>query len=108
MTHIEYWQAFDGTKFDNETDCIEHELKQKLWYTTLKVICPETGVTYKGPFIMDQKANNECESVIVPDKRALKDLKEIQDFTGFYDGIDSIGKWKYDDTDNKWVIVERL
>ena len=107
MTHVEYWVAYDGNRFDNETDCIEHELKQKLRHTDLSVICPETGVAYKGPLVMSQKAYNNCESVIVPNSQALADLKEIQDFTGFYDGIDSVGKWKYDDTENKWVIVER-
>lgn len=107
MTHVEYWIAYDGKTFDNETDCIKHDLKHKLWHSDLSVICSETGVAYKGPFVMSQKVHNNCESVIVPNRQALADLKEIQDFTGFYDGIDSVGKWKYDDTENKWVIVER-
>lgn len=107
MRHIEYWLSDDGKRFCDETECAEYELKQKLWHSNLSVICPETGVAYKGPFVMDKKAYNNCESVIVPNSQALADLKEIQNFTGFYVGIDSVGKWKYDDTENEWIIVEK-
>lgn len=108
MIHIEFWQANDRTKFASEEECIEYELKQKLRHSDLSVICPETGVVYKGPFVMSEKVYKKCESIIVPNRQALADLKEIQDFTGLYDGIDSVGKWKYDDTENKWVIAERF
>jgi len=103
MKHVEYWIADDGTQFDDEIDCKRYELKQRLSQTTLQVINSETGIAYEGQSIITQKTYNECEAVIVKDDKALSDMKAIQDFTGFYYEIDSIGKWRYDDDECKWI-----
>ncbi len=104
MKHIEYWVAEDGTEFSSETECEEHELKRKLLDTELRVICPETNSAYFGPLIIEQEVHNQCDCVIVRSTKALEDLQAIQKFTGFYDGIDGLGEWKYDDCENKWTV----
>lgn len=103
MKHIEYWKSFDGREFSNETECIEHELKYKLFFSKIQVINPETGEPYRKDSIINQEVYNNCEAVIVKNNEDLELLRDVQFYTGFYDGIDAIGKWKYDNNENKWV-----
>ena len=103
MKHIEYWLANDGTKFSNMVDCKGYELEQKLEYSTLKVLRSGGGGAYKNRTIMNPEVYNECEIVIVESQAALDDLREVQNFSGFYMEINSVGKWKYDDVGGKWV-----
>ena len=99
METIIKYKSFDGRVFDDELECLRHELdileskselqiygkynkKLHIWYSE---------VTY-----------NQSRKVVIPSKAAIDDLRRIQDYCGFYCDIpakeDSIGTWRFNDT----------
>lgn len=111
MQEVRYWLANDGTKFDDEYDCIRYERKKKL-------------ENYKNDFIFydeqkniifPEEANADQISIIViktPD--AAKNVGEWFEDDGCLDPFDGmygecVGTWVYGDIIDKgdgWFKLE--
>ena len=98
MEVITIYKSIDGHEFDYESECLEYEMKLLLTNTKLRV--------YKGnrrlTDLLSDDTYNYCTKVVVPDRDALYDLNMIKDYNGYYDGIDSVGTWKYNDENHSW------
>lgn len=88
--------ADDGTQFEDEWECTDYEWR--LAHPHLKEIkfLNAAGELLPSDPLEDITYNN-TETVIVPNKEALQELRDLTDYAGFceYSDIDSIGTWKH-------------
>ena len=78
MQEVRYWLANDGTKFDDEYDCIRYERKKKL-------------ENYKNDFIF----YDEQKNIIFPEEANVEEISIIVIKTP--DAAECIGEWFEDD-----------
>lgn len=106
MKIITIYEAYDGKQFDDETDCLEYELKLKEKDTTLRAYGKHNKVLHD---LWKDETYNETFKVVIPDTNALVFLMDLQDYCGFCFDIpavaDSIGTWKYIEKDECWKKV---
>ena len=106
MKVITIYEAFDGEQFDDEIDCLEHELILKEKTTTLRAYGKRNKRLYD---LYKDDTYNETMKIVIPDTEALKMLMELQDYCGFCFDIpavaSSIGTWKYDEKEEHWKKV---
>ena len=100
------YEAFDGTQFDNEYDCESYEFqKQILEKTGIRVFDRHRRKLPNLNFTGQYYDTDGTEyRVVIHDEDDLRDMKEVQKFTGMYCDIDSIGTWYYSDDSNMWVM----
>lgn len=88
------YKSIDNQIFDNEYDCLLHELKLILGYCTIEVLDK-----YDLPLenIWTDESYNKSQKVILKDSSDLIAIKRLQEFCGFYSNIDSVGTWIWND-----------
>lgn len=87
--------ADDGKEFNEEYECLEYEWK--LNHPFLKDIILYDEHDEKLDDIFSEDTYNMAEKIIVPNKMALNDIRELSDYTGFcaYDDIVECGEWVF-------------
>ena len=87
--------ADDGSMFDDEYACKDHEWK--LDHPHLKEIhvFNEDGVELTD--ILSEDTYNHSARIVINSPEALKDLQDLADYTGYcaYEWIDKVGEWKF-------------
>ena len=107
MKVITIYEAFDGKRFDNEKDCLMHELDIMESISDLEILDREGKRLHCW---YSDSTYNASMKVVLPSKQAVEDLILIQDCCGFYCDIpaneDSLGTWEYDRFDECWKKVK--
>lgn len=99
--------ADDGKNFDDKFECKRYEWM--LYHTHLKDIkCyDKDGNELKD--MMKDDTYNYCQKIIIPTSEAVKELKDLADYTGYCDylQITEAGTWifKENGTDGRFVRV---
>ena len=83
MTIINTYVAFDGTKFDDEFDCLDYEFTLQMY---------------------DINGYSDVHRIIVADEKDLEDIKHVYEYSGIYIGVNSIGTWVYDEDEDNWIL----
>lgn len=101
------YEAFDGKQFDDDYDCESYEFqKQILEKTGIRVFDRQRrklpNLNFTGQYYDTDGTEHR---VVIHDEDDLRDMKEIQKFTGMYCDIDSIGTWYYSDNSNMLVML---
>ena len=112
MIEIRFWQAEDGTKFDDEYECIEYERKTSLKHHKDDFIFLDH---YKEVIpIEEAKTDNVCY-IIVKHRRCAPDIGSWFEADGCLDPFDGIynktveGTWVWGEMielDDQWVQLE--
>lgn len=92
MKEITFYIADDGTRFEDEFRCREYELGLSLRGSGL------TFYNKNGEVVDDAETILDAETIYgleIEDEKALKVLKNLNDWNGMYYDIDSTGHWKY-------------
>lgn len=97
------YKSCDGKIFDSEDDCWKHE-QDIINKTTDIRIYRRNRARIRD--IFSEEDYNESYRVVIPNDSALLDMKKIQQWYGFYIEIDSIGTWRYDEDNGRWVKSE--
>ena len=94
--------AFDGTQFENESECESYEWKHVHPLLDCIEFYDENGIRIFNYFSED--VYNKVEKIIIKDEPSLVELQNLAEYTGFcsYEDITSIGTWSWDG--NKFVI----
>lgn len=100
------YKSDDGMIFDNEFDCIDHEWRLK-HDKSIRLI---EFYDKEGNIIDDKLSENSyntVQTIVVPTIEALNTLRQIAEYTGFcnYFDVEDIGKWQWDDKENKYMKV---
>ena len=85
--------ADDGVMFDNQYDCEKYEFDKFIKTINIKVYDDKR---HRLQNIHTEDTHNKSYRVIIANEKDLTDMKRIQNWTGFYCYIDSIGTWIYD------------
>lgn len=114
MKTICYYEASDGTKFDDDIECVEYELKQKFYNTkTLRL------QDFDEVQIVDLENNldRKTEIIIINDNAAKELVQEINKFYGYNFPTEVGGYWlsnegdiwlNYDEVDNLYHIYKSV
>lgn len=114
MKTICYYEASDGTKFDDDIECAEYELKQKFYSTkTLRL------QDFDEVQIIDLEDNldRKTEIIIINDDTAKELVQEINKFYGYSFPTEVGGYWlsnegdiwlSYDEVDNLYHIYKSV
>lgn len=112
MTVITKYISDDGKEFDDEGECLEHELDMMECYSGLKVYGAHNKILHKFYSVNTYNSSKKIKipSDVTFSKTALLHLRLIQDYCGFFCDIpieeNSTGTWKYDDKQEKWIKVK--
>ena len=89
------FEAFDGTQFDDEEECIDYENKFEHSSVFDIAFFNKEGNEYYISDLYDESAYNNAERVIVHDEKELKDLAWITKENGWceFEQIDDVGEW---------------
>lgn len=106
MEVITTYRSLDGKLFDDELDCLQHEMDIVESISDLEIY----GEHNKKLHVWySDSTYNKSMKVVIPSELAVEDLKRIQDFCGFYIDIparvESIGVWKFNKTTEKFEKV---
>lgn len=101
--------ADDGTRFDNEWDCMAHE--DMLNHPNLKFVSwiLEDGTICGLDRCFDEDVYLNCIRIIVPSDEAAADVRWLAKHCGYcdYEAITSMGVWDYcmdtDGDDNRYI-----
>ena len=95
--------ADDGTCFDDEFECENYEWK--ISHPNLKDVrfFDENGIELEDPF--SEETYNNSSVIMVLNDEAVKDLKDLTLFTGYYSyaNINDVGEWFFDDEQQVFV-----
>ena len=97
------YEADDGKQFDNEYDCNEYEFYQDISDAEIK------AYDIDGNELQDLtsvKTFNAIDTIIIKDLRQVEYIRKIYKYTGYYQEIDSIGTWKWNDDKQLFVKEE--
>lgn len=85
----------DGKIFDNEIDCEDYEWKLKHPLNDIRFYDKDNNELNN---VFSEDTYNITEKVVVTSERALKDLEEFANYTGFccYYDINECGEWVFD------------
>lgn len=101
MEEIIFYKSRDGKIFESEDDCWEHEQDIVNKTTDIRIYRRDRTRIHN---LFSETNYSESYRVVIPNESALLDVKQLYRWLGFYDGIDLIGTWYFDDEDNgKWV-----
>ena len=82
----------DGLSFDNQFDCEKHEFALFMQNVCIKVFDKRKHILAN---IDSDDTHNNSYKVVIANTKDLNDMKRIQNWTGYYCDIDSIGTWIY-------------
>ena len=99
MTQRITYIAYDGTEFENELDCINHEMICDICKGTLKMYIGDKEVC-KDDMITDE-TYNAVTKIIVNSESDLELLCRLENEYGFisYEDINNVGTWIFKETD---------
>lgn len=88
------YKAFDGTYFDNESDCQEYEWKQEHRDGFRNLILYDKDENILED-IMSEETYIKTMHIEILSQEALQALQDLAEYTGFcaYDTVDEIGDW---------------
>ena len=95
------YEAFDGTHFDNESECTDYE-----WKKQHEAAFKELFFYDKSGNILNDKLSEETYGntmhIEVRSQEALQALHDLADYTGFccYESVTDIGHWYWTGDDN--------
>lgn len=93
----------DGLSFDDQFDCEKHEFDLSMKAVQIKVFDKRR---HRLTDIASDDTYNNSYRVIIANDKDLEDMKHIQNWTGYYCDIDSIGTWIYNEDKNRFVRKE--
>lgn len=99
MKVITIYEAFDGKKFEDEFECLTHEMDILELTSDIQIY----GKHNKKLHVWYSDATyNQCTKIVLPSESSIQVLKRIQDFAGFFCDIppvmESIGIWRFNNT----------
>lgn len=103
MTIVTTYVAFDGTKFDDEFDCLDYEFILKMKDCKLRAY---DNKRHRVNNWYDINGYSNVHRIIVADEKDLEDIKRVYEYAGIYIGVNSIGTWVYDEYEDNWVLRE--
>lgn len=99
MEHIEYFLANDGTRFDDEEECLDYEFRQMLFPLKNDL---QFFNSKQEPITSADYLDRICYIIVKTDK-ALKTMYKIFDYYGIIsDNIDRPSVYRYDFDRMKW------
>lgn len=102
MEIITIYKANDGTQFDNEFDCELYELNKLIMENPLKIY-GDHNKRLKNP--ASSSTWGDAKRVIINTEKELETMKAIQEWTGYYYDINSIGTWKWSNIRETFIKV---
>ena len=107
MEVITIYKSIDGKTFDDEFDCLEHEMN---------ILENNSDIQIYGKYNKklhnwyEDETYNQVVKIVIPSESAIHDLKQIQDYCGFYydipANVESIGTWKFNEKTEKFEKVK--
>ena len=97
--------ADDGKEFDDEFDCEEYEWK--LSHPHLNDVCFYDENNKLLNNVTSETTYKMSERIVVPNEKALKDLRELTFYSGFccYESINDCGEWVFNREKGKFIKV---
>lgn len=102
MKHIEYYVANDGKRFDNEFDCLEHEMN--IGFENNHSI---VGMTFFEEVMTTPKDLCDADIIAIKDTNGELFIKEIEHFFG-YEMPHEIGVWHWNDANSEWEHLDAV
>jgi hypothetical protein len=102
------YQANDGTIFDDEYSCIQHEFICSISTISLPVMRDKDNYDIDYSYldlISDDLFNSVC-LIEIETQEQIDLMNKVSNFSGFYDDINSIGTWIYSDALSKFVKIK--
>lgn len=98
--------ADDGTQFDNEFDCEAYEWRLNHPHLKDIILLDKDGNRFEDAF--SEEAYNYSEKIIITSYEALKDLQDLEDYTGYccYADINEVGEWRFDKAKERFVMIK--
>ena len=82
----------DGVSFDSQEECEVYEFEKWKEHVTIPVYGKRNK---KLDIRKGDETHNEAVKIVIRDEQDLKDIRKLQEWYGYYYGIDSIGTWRY-------------
>lgn len=116
MREVSYWEADDGTVFEDESECLEYEWKQNVEAISDQFILLDGR--YKKLDPTDTASYDNCYFIFLMNEQAGRKLKNIwdcdvtsvypPDFINTYKEI-TPGLWAFDESCDEWYhLGERI
>ena len=106
MEIITTYKSVDGKMFDDEFECLQHEMDIVEKSSDLRIYGNNNKLLHVW---YSDSTYNRSVKVVIPSESAVTDLKRLQDFCGFYcdipANIESIGVWKFNRTSERFEKV---
>ena len=99
MEVITTYKAIDGKLFDDEFDCLEHEMNILEQNSDIQIYGRHNKKLHNW---YSDSTYNQVVKIVLPSESSINDLKRIHSYCGFYYDIpavpESIGTWKFNET----------
>lgn len=92
MHKITIYVSEDGKIFNDEFDCLEYEISYKINKSTISMYDKSNNPLRD---FTSHETWNKVETVKIISDYDVEVIKEIYEFTGFYDNINKKGTWRW-------------
>lgn len=101
MKIIATYVAFDGTRFDDEFDCMDYEFTSQMKDCKIRAY---DNKRHRVNNWYDIDGYSNVHRIIVSDEKDLDDIRRVCEYAGIYNEVNSIGTWVYDEDEDNWIL----
>lgn len=101
MKIIATYVAFDGTRFDDEFDCMDYEFTLQMKDCKIRAY---DSKRHRVNDWYDIDGYSNVHRIIVSDEKDLDDIRRVCEYAGIYNEVNSIGTWVYDEDEDNWIL----